>query len=104
MMNETTATMGLDYGISKLIARAAFIKEDAAIMGRELRSSERRVIEFVDNMIATHDVEVEVTQELPTGWLCPRCKTVNAPDVKRCECEPSVEDNRRGVLGPSETK
>jgi len=34
----------------------------------------------------------------PTGWLCPRCGAVNAPDAKRCECEPSLEDNRHGVL------
>jgi len=27
----------------------------------------------------------------PTGWLCPRCKKVNAPDVKQCDCEPGVE-------------
>ena len=21
------------------------------------------------------------------GWICPRCKKVNAPDVKSCDCE-----------------
>lgn len=22
------------------------------------------------------------------GWECPRCKKVNSPDVKQCDCEP----------------
>jgi rubredoxin len=26
--------------------------------------------------------------ELPQGWGCPRCKKVNAPDVKQCGCDP----------------
>lgn len=21
-----------------------------------------------------------------TGWICPRCRKVNAPDVKQCDC------------------
>lgn len=24
---------------------------------------------------------------LPTGWYCPRCTIMNAPDVKHCCCE-----------------
>jgi len=24
----------------------------------------------------------------PTGWICPRCGTVNAPWTMKCECSP----------------
>jgi hypothetical protein len=26
---------------------------------------------------------------LKEGWICPRCKQVNAPHVKKCDCKPS---------------
>ena len=26
-----------------------------------------------------------------TGWLCPRCQTVHAPDVKQCSCRPQLD-------------
>lgn len=29
-------------------------------------------------------------QFLNQGWLCPRCKTVNAPFVAKCDCKESV--------------
>lgn len=103
-MNETTTTHNIENALTKIVAYAAVIKTDAAIMGRELHPLERQIIEFVDNMTATHNAEIEMTEGLPTGWLCPRCKAVNAPDVRRCDCEPEVEDNRHYVLGPSETK
>ncbi len=52
--------------------------------------------------------QVTVTTN-PVGWLCPRCGAINAPDMKRCECKPSEEDLRHGILpntvvGPSEVK
>jgi len=25
------------------------------------------------------------------GWICPRCKKVNAPDVKQCNCDKNIE-------------
>lgn len=33
---------------------------------------------------------------IPTGWLCPRCQHVNAPDVRQCTCAPLA----LGPLGP----
>ena len=26
------------------------------------------------------------------GWICPRCKKVNAPDVKQCDCKQEKND------------
>jgi hypothetical protein len=40
-------------------------------------------------------------QPPPEGWLCPRCKRVNAPWVERCECEP---EKALASVGPSEFK
>lgn len=41
----------------------------------------------------------EVEHEKPlVGWICPRCKKVNAPDVKSCDCtttEDTDKDNRQ---------
>lgn len=43
--------------------------------------------------------------DIPIGWLCPRCGTINAPDVKRCECEPGItQPDEPLTLGPTETK
>ena len=28
---------------------------------------------------------------MQTGWLCPRCETVHAPDVKQCSCRPQLD-------------
>ena len=70
-MSETTAAIEFDYGISKLIARAAFIKEDAAIMGRELSPSERQVMEFVDNLTTTHGY---------VWWDKGKMQTLKTPD------------------------
>lgn len=112
-MSETTATHGIEFELVSweneyaklvdIVARVIAIKEDAAITRRELTVQEREFIEMVNKAAAVYD------EEIPTGWLCPRCRVVNAPDVKRCECEPSLEDARRGtlpntVVGPSETK
>lgn len=107
-MNETTATHNVEWEITyaRMVADATATKEDAAMMKRELTTQEREFIEMVDKAAKLCD---EDRDEIPTGWLCPRCGVVNAPDVKRCECEPSLEDARQGVLpntvvGPSETK
>lgn len=27
------------------------------------------------------------------GWICPKCKRVNSPDVKTCDCVPDIIDN-----------
>jgi len=26
------------------------------------------------------------SQQLPTGWVCPRCGRVNAPHIDQCPC------------------
>jgi len=28
---------------------------------------------------------------MPIGWICPRCETVHAPDVKQCSCRPQFD-------------
>lgn len=47
-----------------------------------------------------------IISNLPTGWLCPRCERVNAPDVKQCPCQPPTLPNTVSApkLGPQETK
>jgi len=40
------------------------------------------------------------------GWICPRCKKVNAPDVKACDCkfEKSIIDELKKLKPiPKET-
>ncbi len=27
------------------------------------------------------------TDQIPTGWICPRCHTINAPFIKKCDCD-----------------
>ncbi|KPK86874.1 MAG: hypothetical protein AMJ81_00175 [Phycisphaerae bacterium SM23_33] len=111
-MSETTAThkhgqVWWEDEYAKLVdilARIIAIKEDA--MKRDLTVEEGEFIEMVDKVIAVYYDE---EKEIPTGWLCLRCGAVNAPDVRRCDCEPGPEDLRRGtlpntVVGPSETK
>lgn len=31
-----------------------------------------------------------------SGWICPRCQTVHAPSVKRCDCPAPTESNNVG--------
>ena len=108
-MTETTATHDVEFevtswedGYAGMVARAVAIKTDAIMMKRELTEQEEEFIKMVDAL--EHE-----EAEIPIGWLCPRCGAVNAPDVKRCDCEPKVDDQRHGALpntvaGPSETK
>lgn len=35
------------------------------------------------------------------GWICPRCETVHAPHVDKCDCEPKRDS---ASVGPSEFK
>ena len=37
------------------------------------------------------------------GWVCPRCKRSNAPDVKTCECSVIVKDIKYPFPAPSST-
>lgn len=37
---------------------------------------------------ATERLAAQATDETPTGWLCPRCKAVNAPHLDQCPCAP----------------
>ena len=114
-MSETTAPHDIEFEVAsqreweneyaEIVARAAAIKTDAIIMKRELTKQEREFIEMTDAVARLEYEEAEI----PTGWLCPRCGTINAPDVRRCECEPGEGDLRHGILpntvvGPSETK
>lgn len=32
--------------------------------------------------------------DVPTGWLCPRCDTVNAPMLLKCSCSPTPLETR----------
>lgn len=37
-------------------------------------------------------------KDLKEGWLCPRCGSVNAPDIEKCKCvktEDTNKDNRQ---------
>ena len=37
-----------------------------------------------------HDCPGHWPPDPNTGWLCPRCKKVNAPHVRQCDCEPDA--------------
>jgi len=35
------------------------------------------------------------------GWICPRCKTVNAPHIDRCDCRGTQSfSHGRGPVAP----
>lgn len=43
----------------------------------------------IDNLICTcYKKENEAFTFIQTGWMCPRCKRVNAPWVTTCSCSP----------------
>ena len=37
------------------------------------------------------DAERTFPTPVAQGWLCPRCKRVNAPDTPQCFCKPEGE-------------
>lgn len=39
--------------------------------------------------------------ERRSGWVCPRCQTVHAPHVDKCDCKPKQDS---ASVGPSEFK
>lgn len=32
-------------------------------------------------------------KETNTGWVCPRCGSVNSPDKDKCQCKPQVKED-----------
>lgn len=58
--------------------------------------AEGMICYVVDGMYVPHwaceliketKVEPQESQEIPQGWLCPRCKRIVSPFVNYCECE-----------------
>ena len=46
------------------------------------------------------ELEAEWVDAEPKGWICPRCQTVHAPWIDKCDCEPKA----LASVGPSEFK
>ena len=36
----------------------------------------------------------EKKEKLPTGWLCPRCGSVNGPQKDKCQCKGKLEEDK----------
>lgn len=37
------------------------------------------------------DATDATVKPLPVGWQCPKCGTVNAPYIARCQCSPEFQ-------------
>lgn len=50
----------------------------------------------LERLITDLQKGVKIMVDVNKGWECPRCKKINAPDVKHCDCTKTEETQPKG--------
>jgi uncharacterized OB-fold protein len=47
------------------------------------------------HLFCYQDKDIQMSDKKPVGWECPRCGSVNAPDLTKCQCPKEVKEETK---------